>query len=164
MSPRRQLVSAMLACMSIGIVPDGGQTPPEHARVHAVPQDTSGVRRALDAQRAAFERAIAANDAAAMAATYAPHALLFPPSGDTIRGREAVRRAFDRTRDYTIRHDVVELEVRTGTAYEIGRWTQIGKRDGAVKGGGWYFWVWRRQPNGAWLIDRELWSSQPPGD
>jgi ketosteroid isomerase-like protein len=160
-------VSAALACIGfglcIGIAPAEGQSAADHERLHAVPPDTSGVRRALDAQRAAFEHAIALNDAAAMAATYAPGALLFPPSGDTIRGREAVRRAFDRTRDYTIRHEVVELEVRTGTAYEIGRWTQIGKRDGVVKGGGWYFWVWRRQPDGSWLIDREIWNSQPPG-
>lgn len=152
MSARGQLASVVLAGICTGMVPGV-----------ALPQDTAGVRRAVDAQRAAFERAIGANDAAAIAAVYAPNALLFPPAGDTIRGRAAIRRAFDRVRDYTIRHDVVELEMREGAVYEIGRWTQVGKQDGAVKGGGWYFWVWRRQADRSWAIDREVWSSRPPG-
>jgi ketosteroid isomerase-like protein len=123
--------------------------------------DGAQVRQALDLRRSEFELATSDNDAAAMSRLYTPNALLFPPGADTVRGRDAIQGYFDHPRDYEIQHDVVELEGRGETVYEIGRWTQTTKEGGEVIGGGWYFWVWRRQRDGSWLVDRDLWSSTP---
>ena len=119
------------------------------------------VRHELDLRRAAFERAISDNDPAAMARLYAPNALLFPPGAESVRGREAIQAFFVRPRDYEITHDVSDLEVRGEMVHEFGRWTQHARQGGAVMSGGWYFWQWRRQPDGSWLVERDLWSSTP---
>ena len=119
------------------------------------------VRHELDLRRAAFERAISDNDPAAMARLYAPHALLFPPGAESVRGREAIQTFFDRPRDYQIAHNISDLEVRGEMVHEFGRWTQYTRQGGAVTRGGWYFWLWRRQPDGSWLVERDLWSSTP---
>ena len=119
------------------------------------------VRHELDLRRAAFERAISDNDPAAMAHLYAPNALLFPPGAESVRGREAIQAFFDRPRDYQIAHDISDLEVRGEMVLEFGRWTLHPKQGGTVTRGGWYFWLWRRQPDGSWLVERDLWSSTP---
>ena len=125
----------------------------------AAAQIDAASRTAVDRTRAAFEQAIRANDAAAMAAAYAPDAWLFPPAADSVRGTAAILRFFDRPRDYEVRHDVIELTAHGTSAFEIGRWTQVRKADGVPIGGGWYFWEWRRQPDGRWLVHRDVWSS-----
>ena len=119
------------------------------------------VRHELDLRRAEFERAISDNDPAAMARLYAPTALLFPPGAESVRGREAIQAFFVRPRDYEIAHYILDLEVRGDMVLEFGRWTQHARQGGAVMSGGWYFWLWRRQPDGSWLVDRDLWSSTP---
>jgi uncharacterized protein (TIGR02246 family) len=119
--------------------------------------------REIDAARRRFEAAIRSNDAAAMTDVYAPDAFYFPPRGDPVRGREAIRRALERpTRDYEIAHDVLEVDVRGDIAYEIGHWTRRNRSGGAATGGGGYLWIWRRQPGGRWSIWREVWNDGPP--
>ena len=119
--------------------------------------------RGIDAARRGFEAAIRMNDAAAMTQVYAPDAFYFPPRGDPVRGREAIRRALERpARDYQIVHHVHEVEVRGEVAYEIGRWIQRGRSGGAVVGGGGYLWIWKRQADGSWTIWREVWNDGPP--
>ena len=119
------------------------------------------IRRELESRRTEFERAISDNDTAAVARLYTPDALLFPPGAESIRGRDAIKVFFDRPRDYEIGHDISELQIRGDTVLEFGRWTRRLKQGSAVTGGGWYFWLWQRQQDGSWLIDREIWSSTP---
>ena len=129
----------------------------------SVAQDSAEahVRHELDLRRAAFERAISDNDPAAMARLYAPDALLFPPGAESVSGREAIQAFLARPRDYEIAHDILDLQVRGEMVLEFGRWTQHTKQDRAAVRGGWYFWLWRRQSDGSWLVDRDLWSSAP---
>jgi ketosteroid isomerase-like protein len=125
----------------------------------AAGQIDAATRTAIDRARTAFEQAIAVNDPSAMAAGYTSDARLFPPAADSVRGTAAIRRFFDRPRDYEVRHDVIELTQHGASVFEIGRWTQVRKTDGVTLGGGWYFWEWRRQPDGRWLVHRDVWSS-----
>jgi uncharacterized protein (TIGR02246 family) len=117
---------------------------------------------AIGGERRRLEEGIRSNDAAAMADVYAPDAFFFPPGGDRISGRAAIRRSFERTtRDYEIVHVVHEVDVQGDLAYEIGRWIQRRKSDGAAIGGGGYLWLWKRQPDGRWAIWREVWNDGP---
>jgi ketosteroid isomerase-like protein len=137
----------------------GVWTAPVPAQVEVAPE----VRQALDARRAAFEQALPANDVQGMIALYTPDALLLPPAGDTIRGREEIARDFDHPRDYRIEHEVVELTVAGEAVHELGRWRQVGTEDGAVRNGGWYSWMWVRLPDGSWHVARDLWNQGFPG-
>ena len=144
---------ALLAAVTVFIC--AITTDPSAAQESAEPR----VRHELDLRRAEFERAISDNDPTAMARLYTPTALLFPPGAESVRGREAIQAFFDRPRDYEIAHDISDLEVRGDMVLEFGRWTQHTRQGGAVVRGGWYFWLWRRQPDGSWLVDHDIWSS-----
>jgi ketosteroid isomerase-like protein len=114
--------------------------------------------RAIDLQRAAYERASGSGDRDGVVRSYTPDAVLFPPAGsEPIRGSAAIRASLQSPDRFRLTHDVIELDVRGDRAYEIGRWMLRGL-DGAAQRGGWYSWVWRRQPDGRWAIDRDVWS------
>jgi ketosteroid isomerase-like protein len=128
-------------------------------------QDTGRTRalREIDAARRRFETAIATSDNAAIANTYAKDAFFYPPQRHPIGGQEAIRRSVERpSRDYEIVHHVMEVDVRGDIAYEIGRWIQRSKDGATQRGSGGYLWIWKRQPDGAWAIWREVWNDGPP--
>ena len=85
-----------------------------------------------------------------------------PGCGAVYRRREsrfaerAIRTSF-KAGPLSTHYEVIELDVRGDRAYEIGRWMLRGL-DGVAQRGGWYSWVWRRQPDGIWAIDRDVWS------
>jgi Tol biopolymer transport system component/ketosteroid isomerase-like protein len=114
--------------------------------------------RAIDLRRAAYERAAGSGDLDGVVGSYTGDAVLFPPAGsEPVRGSAAIRTSFQGPERYRLRHDVIELDVRGDRAYEIGKWVVRGL-DGVAQRGGWYSWVWRRQPKGIWAIDRDVWS------
>jgi ketosteroid isomerase-like protein len=113
--------------------------------------------RAIDLQRAAFERAAGSGDLDGVVRSYTPDAVLLAPNGELIRGSAAIRADFSSVNRFRLEHDVLELDVRGDRAYEIGKWTLRGL-DGVAQRGGWYSWTWRRQQNGAWAVERDVWS------
>jgi Tol biopolymer transport system component/ketosteroid isomerase-like protein len=114
--------------------------------------------RAIDLRRAAYEHAAGSGDLDGVVQSYTPDAILFPAGGsDPVRGSAAIRASFESPDRYRLTHDVIELDVRGDTAYEIGKWMLRGL-NGVAQRGGWYSWVWRRESDGTWRIDRDLWS------
>jgi ketosteroid isomerase-like protein len=112
--------------------------------------------RAIDLRRAAYERAAGSGDFEGVVQSYTPDAMLLPPGREPVRGSAAIR-AFQSADRYRLAHDIFELDIRGDRAYEIGKWTRRGI-DGVVQVRGWYYWVWRRQRDGIWAIERDLWS------
>jgi Tol biopolymer transport system component/ketosteroid isomerase-like protein len=114
--------------------------------------------RAIDLRRAAYERAAGSGDLDGVVRSYTRDAVLFSPAqNEPIRGSAGIRTSFQSPDRYRLTHDVIELDVRGDRAYEIGKWMVRGL-DGVAQRGGWYSWVWWRQPDGIWAIDRDVWS------
>lgn len=114
--------------------------------------------RAIDLRRTAYERAAGSGDLDGVVRSYTPDAVLLAPGrNELIRGGAAIRASFQSADRYRLTHDVIELDVRGDQAYEIGEWMLRGL-NGVAQRGGWYSWVWRRQRDGTWAIERDLWS------
>lgn len=148
---------AALLCLA-GTV--GAQTPADSAAA------ADGI--ALSAQ--AFSRALERGDAEAMAAAYVDDAVLVPPGGRMVAGRDSIRVFWTpRNPDFrTLAHSLTtdRLEVVGDVAVEVGTWRQEGRlRDEEPReSAGRYLVVWRRQPDGAWKMQFDSWTAPFPVD
>ncbi len=123
-------------------------------------------RERMVAVQQAIVRAIEDRDADAFAALYAPSAALLPPDGAVHAGRDAIRRAFagmlaDGFSKQTVIHP--QLVVDRDLAVEEGQAeAEFTQPDGSVETGRCnYLIVHRRQPDGAWLMTRDMWTAIP---
>lgn len=128
-------------------------------------QDTSAVRARIDEGVAAWTAAVNRGDMAAVADLYTEDAMLMPPNGAALRGRDAVRTFFVEAlsslspRDVKLSSD--EVEVCGDSAYEVGRYQMTVQPSGgaAMNDRGKYLVVWRRQSDGSWKIARDIFNS-----
>jgi uncharacterized protein (TIGR02246 family) len=120
-------------------------------------------RAAVDALNARFARAIGAGDAAAVASVYATDATLLAPDVEAIRGRDAIRAYWaaglasgisgvdlDTVRLEAIHEGVLEqgtFVLRLGTAHDAKHLT------------GKYVVVHRRQPDGSWAWETDIFNA-----
>lgn len=110
------------------------------------------------------ERALA-GDADGFAALFAEDAMLLPPSADPIVGRENIRSIMTAMNVQEFTSDVVELEGRDDLAYGHGehRWVfTVGDSEDVIDESGKWVAIWKRQPDGTWLIWRDIWNNDPP--
>ena len=123
---------------------------------------------ALSAQ--AFSRALERGDAEGMAAQYVDDAVLVPPGGRMIAGRDSIRAFWTpRNPDFrTLAHSLTtdRLEVAGDVAIEVGTWRQEGqlREEAPRESAGRYLVVWRRQPDGAWKMQFDSWTAPFPED
>ncbi len=131
----------------------------------AAVEPSIGDERALNALVADFMVAINSSDADAAAALYASDAVRMPPDAPEIRGREAIRQnleaAFENA-DIQVQVFVDETEFSGELASVRGTFvlTTVPK-DGSASSemqGNWMR-LMRREPDGHWLVARDLWNS-----
>ena len=120
----------------------------------------SPVRAAIEAQNAAFMRAVRNGDAAAIAGLYTKAAWLLPPGGEMIQGRTGIE-AFWASRFVGI----AEITLTTGDLLSLGddAAREVGSARIKLKGqpepiSGKYvvFWNW---VGGEWLLETDIWNS-----
>ncbi|MCK9249901.1 MAG: nuclear transport factor 2 family protein [Solirubrobacteraceae bacterium] len=120
--------------------------------------------RMVEVQQA-IVRAIEERDADAFAELYAPDGALLPPDGSVHAGRDAVRAAFaGMLAEGFAKQTVVDprLVVDDGLAVEEGRAVAEFHKDGEVVVGRCnYLIVHRRQRDGSWLMERDMWTAIP---
>lgn len=100
---------------------------------------------------------------------YAPDAVFLPPNGERIVGRPAIReltkKAMDAfTSDLTFQS--VSSEFSGDLAYDSGEFSETltSMADGnKSRGEGNYLMVFKRQPDGAWLIVQQAWIASALG-
>ena len=111
-----------------------------------------------------WEAAIQTGDADALSRPYREDGVFVGPDGNAVRGRAAIRamytgRAASKARVVAA---TIQSEGRVAAGpdevYEWGTgWMFIQSADGTrAKRGGRYLTVWHRQPDGAWVITRNL--------
>lgn len=124
--------------------------------------DETAIREAF----ATALKAAAAGDAAAWAAVYAEDAVLLPPHGASVQGREAIRTwiaALPPLSD--VRADVADLEGRGDLAYARGSYSMKIAVPGApapVDEKGKYLEIWRKQADGSWKLEKDMFNSDLP--
>jgi ketosteroid isomerase-like protein len=100
-------------------------------------------------------------------AAYDPDAEFIQPDGSRVRGATALRHLFETvtaTLDSDIAFDPQRVETSGDLAYDSGSFRETlttratGKRELAI---GSYLTVYRRPPNGTWLIVEQMWTGFP---
>lgn len=132
--------------------------------------DSAAAAEGIAQSAQAFSRALERGDADGMAAQYVDDAVVVPPGGRMIAGRDSIRAFWTpRNADFrTLAHSLTtdRLEVVGEVAVEVGTWRQEGQlRDEAPReSAGRYQVVWRRQPDGAWKMQFDTWTAPFPED
>ena len=124
---------------------------------------TDNVKAAIDGQNKKFGAAVAAGDAAAIAAMYTEDATMLPPNAEPVKGRAAVQKAWQENIAGGVKGlalTATEVESHGDTAHEVGAYSV---KDAAGKeiDRGKYLVVWKRQ-QGQWKLHRDIWNSSVP--
>lgn len=124
------------------------------------------VSRAPKDAAAVFEKATAAGDVNAIAALYAPDAVLFAPGGQTIAGREAIRAVHRRNQSAgpnKIRFSEVKIDAGDERAIMLWSWTSEiapqGRPRVVTKGRSLVHW---KRMSGVWQITMDMFQVLPP--
>ncbi|MGE4426570.1 MAG: SgcJ/EcaC family oxidoreductase [Solirubrobacteraceae bacterium] len=115
----------------------------------------------------AIARAVADGDASAFAELYTEDGMLLPPDGSVISGRDAIRTAFASMIETGFRKQTVlwsRLTVDTASAIEEGQAAaEFHGPDGADVQRCNYLIVHRQGDDGAWRMERDIWTAIPAG-
>ena len=124
---------------------------------------TSGgnIRQAIEAANERFVEAFSKGDAARLADMYAEGALVLPPNGPMVQGRQGIQELWQSVINTgaKLTLSTSEVEAQGNVVYELGTYEMIfpdNKRDA-----GKYVVVWRRQ-KGDWKLAVDIWNSNMP--
>jgi len=138
-----------------------------NAPLHAA--DDAAVRDAIRIAEESFARAEIAGDVAGMMEIYAEDAVLFPPGEDPVAGRSAAtawirRRRLSATKISREQFETSGLDVCADLAVETGTVARDREAPGGAPTtmGTPYMAVWKRQSDGSWRIQKEMWSRPGP--
>jgi uncharacterized protein (TIGR02246 family) len=112
-----------------------------------------------------FEAAYNTGNAAGVAALYTEDAVVLPPGGGFVEGREAIADLWQGAMDsgfYMLDLQPNEIVVVGDTAYETS--TFVGKLrtdEGDVAAHGKYVVVWKKNGGGDWRLHRDIWNEMP---
>lgn len=129
--------------------------------------DTEAVRQAIEAQNAKFAAAFNSQDAAGVAAIYTVDATSLPPYRNMIQGRPLI----EESNKYefglglkNLRLGTVSLDVHGDIAHEVGEYIITIQPEGKeeTEDSGKYMAIWKKQADGNWLIDKDIWNSSIP--
>jgi uncharacterized protein (TIGR02246 family) len=160
-SPSRSQVFRLLSSAALSLAALVGCNGPK-----APPSATKA-----DVERAtvAFHEALRTNDAETFLSFVADDVVMMPPGEAPVRGKDALRAWYAvflsqyRTSSLTLGDR--EVFVGEGFAVEIGsfEWGLTPAAGGTpILDRGNYMQVWRRQPDGQWRFEREIWNSSAP--
>jgi uncharacterized protein (TIGR02246 family) len=123
----------------------------------------AGVKAAIDAANKKLGAAVAAGNAAGVAALYTDDATMLPPNGETVRGRAAIEKLFQAMIAAGIKQATLtaqEVEAHRDTATEVGAYS-VKDAAGKELDRGKYVVIWK-QVKGEWKLHRDIFNSDLP--
>ena len=127
---------------------------------------TASDRDSIRAYVARFDQKVMAQDWPAAVAFYSEDAVLLPPHGPEVQGRAAIQKFFQGFPKFTLfKQQVEEIQGDESLAYPEGNFESSMMPPGGktpIKDKGKVLAVWRKQPNGSWLVTRVIWNSDLP--
>jgi uncharacterized protein (TIGR02246 family) len=123
-------------------------------------------RTAISSGVAAFTQAVLKSDFAAAAAQFTEDGIALPPNAPAVHGRPDIQKLFAGFgKTAAFKEDVVETDGLGDLAYTHftfeTTFTPPGTT-GAITDKGKGLLVWRKQPDGTWLVKRGAWNSDLP--
>lgn len=132
------------------------------AACHRSPGEPADTRRAIAANTARYVEASRVGDAHALAQLYDEHAVLLPPDGEPIEGRDSIEAYWKRGLESGFELHTTRMEASGGVAYSIGRWSLPATDEEAADSGKLVLcWKWI---DGAWRLTADIWNSSVPSD
>ena len=150
----------ILACAALALTASG-------ARAQAG-ADTGGIAKT----RAAFEKAVTAQDAAAIARLFTADGTEMPPNAPAAKGRAAIEAYHKALAQQFMNHGfslaATDTKIAGDTAYEAGGYKQTlmaMKGGGMIEDQGKYLVVLKKDAGGNWLLAYAMYNSDnpPPG-
>ena len=124
---------------------------------------TDADRNSIHAFVANFDKGVLAADWPAVTAAYTEDGMLLPPNAPVVQGREAILKFFGGFPEITaFKQSVVEIEGQGDPTYVRGTYEMTMIPPGAkapLKDTGKVLAIWRKQPDGSWLVSRVAWNS-----
>jgi uncharacterized protein (TIGR02246 family) len=158
---RKLILPCLLACAAT-LAACGGAAQAPAANTAA---ETSGINDL----RAKYAGALAASDAAALAALFTDNAVSLPDHHPPIEGRAAIQQNFmDEFAQMGMNIQImpVDTEINGETAYERGTYTMTITPKAAnsqpMKETGKYVVILKKQPNGSWLVQNDIDNTNAP--
>jgi uncharacterized protein (TIGR02246 family) len=134
-----------------------------HQAAPLTDQDRNAIRTGV----ANLDKAMLAADWPAAGSVYTEDGLVMPPNGPAAQGRAAIQKLFSGFPKVTAFHQSVEeIEGHGDLAYARVRYEVTMMPPGSkapVKDQGKVLAVWRKQPDGSWLVSRAVWNSDLAG-
>jgi uncharacterized protein (TIGR02246 family) len=133
------------------------------AGTHPAIAQTGTVKSAIAASNKKFSEALAAGNAAGVAALHTEDAVLMPPNTEAVKGRPAIEKLFTAFVAAGIKGVTLtsqEVEAHGDTATELGAYS-IKDATGKEVDRGKYIVLWKRV-KGDWKLHRDIWNSSMP--
>ena len=129
--------------------------------------DAAVVKMQIEQNNALFSDALAAGDAAALAALYTPNAVLLPPDAVTVTGKAAIEEfwtAVIASGAKGVRLTTLQLDGADDIAYEIGSALLTVQPEGQdpMEVPGKYIVVWKKGEDGTWRLHADIWNTDAP--
>jgi uncharacterized protein (TIGR02246 family) len=119
------------------------------------------VKKEIAAANSEQVAAFNSKDVNRMTANYAPDAVILPQHGDAVTGRENIESFFKEMSESMsdFQFGSTKVDVSGDLAYEYGSYTG---KFGGVDDRGKYLTVWKRQPDGKWKIEADIFNTSMP--
>lgn len=123
-------------------------------------EDVAAIRNGMQAH----VELVLAGDPVATAAMYTEDAVQMPPNAPAVQGRAAIQEyfaGFPTTTEYV--QSIVDVDGRDGIAYTRSDYSATFMVEGTpVTDRGKTVAVWKKQPDGSWLVALAVWNSDLP--
>lgn len=117
-------------------------------------------RADIEVANRSFEQAARNSDGERLAAAYTADAIVMPPDGPFVKGRESIGQfwisAIQQMGVKDVRLNTLDLEEAGDTAYEVGE-AVLTLASGSVTAK--YVVVWKKS-GGAWRLHRDIWNTK----
>ncbi len=115
----------------------------------------------------AFSRAYERGDTPALLTLYTTDAVIFPDQSDALSGRESLERYWTlRPGNRVLHHQLIStsLTIHGAYAHDWGTFEVSGEQDGKPWGPnrGKYVVVWRKDSDGKWRMQLDIWNRRAP--
>lgn len=126
-------------------------------------------RGAIEETLARFTAAFNSGDAAGVGALYSEDAVILPPGGESVSGREAITAFWQGAIEgglTDLELQIVELEAQDGRAFEVGKLRLMAPGEGGEMQPvlGKYIVVWKQDGEGNWRLHRDIWNTSPAAE
>jgi uncharacterized protein (TIGR02246 family) len=152
--------SVLLAALALAVASAACQPAAQEAGLSG--EDIAALNQAADA----YQAAVMAGDWDAWAAFYTEDAVIMPPGQASVSSRDAIKawgEAFPTIVEWTT--DRVDVDGRGDLAYVRATFSMTVEVEGEaepVSEQGKYLEIWRKQPDGSWLIAVDIYNSDEP--